>query len=352
MEMRETLLPAEWYPQSGVMLTWPHEDTDWHDMLQEVTTTYLRMAYEIASRETLIIVTPHKEKLLRLLTEQLPQRVVNNIRIVQAPTNDTWARDHGFITLSSESGPRLLDFCFNGWGDKFPHSLDNRINSALYEQGAVRGEYTDCLDFVLEGGSIESDGTGTLMTTTSCLMNPNRNGSLSKDDIENVLRKRLHIARILWLDRGYLAGDDTEGHIDTLARFCPGGRIAYVRTNDQKDEHYEELKAMEQQLTTFVDSENKPYKLVPLPMPDAIVEDGERLPATYANFLIMNKAVLVPSYAQPGKDEEARRIIQNIFPKHEAISVDCRPLIRQHGSLHCCTMQFPAGVVKPLKKES
>ena len=347
MEMREMFLPPEWFPQSGAQLTWPHAGTDWHDMLPEVTDCYVRMAYEIASREPLLIVTPECKQVEALLREKLPSAVFGKIQWAECPTDDTWARDHGFITLVGENGPRLLDFQFNGWGGKFPASQDNRINRKLMEQEILQGEYADCLDFVLEGGAIESDGHGTVLTTSGCLLAPHRNEGLDRAGIEERLKAFFHAERVLWLDHGYLAGDDTDGHVDTLARFCPEQTIAYVKCEDRTDEHYEELARMEEQLRTFRTLQDEPYRLIPLPMPQAIYdEDGQRLPATYANFLVINGAVLMPTYGQAANDELARRALLKAFPQHEIVGIDCRPLIRQHGSLHCCTMQFPASVLQ------
>lgn len=346
-EIRASFLPSEWYPQSGVQLTWPHADTDWHDILKEVVDCYLRMAYEIASREPLLIVTPEPENVRALLATHMPSAVMANIRIAECSTNDTWARDHGFITLLTENTPQLLDFCFNGWGMKFAANKDNQINRKLASQQYFNGTYTNCLGFVLEGGSIESDGEGTILTTSECLLSPNRNDHLSKVDIELEIKRLFNASQVLWLDHGYLAGDDTDSHIDTLARLCPNHTITYVKCDDPSDEHYEELHKMEEQLCTFRTLNDEPYRLIPLPMPDAIYdEDGSRLPATYANFLIINGAVLVPTYGQPQHDETALKNIGKAFPHRTVVGIDCRVLIKQHGSLHCCTMQFPANVLK------
>ncbi len=346
VQTRQTFMPAEWYPQSGVQLTWPHDGTDWAPILTDVTECYVRIAYEIASHELLLIVTPEREKVEALMQSRLPSALLNRIRWAECPTNDTWARDHGFITLLDAQAPRLLDFRFNGWGLKFAADKDNRINRILHEKHLLQGQYVNCLDFVFEGGSIESDGRGTLMTTSECLLSANRNEYLNRQEIETRLKSLLHADRVLWLDHGYLAGDDTDSHIDTLARFCPDDTIVYVACNDIGDEHYDALQKMEEQLYTFRTAEGKPYRLLPLPLPDAVFdEDGERLPATYANFLVINDAVLMPTYNQPVKDVQALRVLQKAFPQHAVTGIDCRVLIRQHGSLHCCTMQYPASVI-------
>ena len=335
-------LPAEWALQSGVQLTWPHAQTDWAYLLDEVEHCFANIAREIAAREKLLIVTPEPESVKKQIAATVN---MENVRFATCPTNDTWARDHGAITLLDADGPTLLDFTFNGWGLKFAADKDNQITRHLAETGALHGRYANRLGFVLEGGSIESDGMGTLLTTSECLLSPNRNGQMNKAGIEEYLRSAFHLQRVLWLDHGYLAGDDTDSHIDTLARFCSADTIAYVQCTDTRDEHYPALHLMEEQLKTFRTAEGAPYRLLPLPMPDAIVADGERLPATYANFLIMNEAVLYPTYGQPENDARAREVLREAFPKHEVIGIDCQVLIRQHGSLHCVTMQYPAGVL-------
>ena len=309
-------LPAEWEPQWGVQLTWPHANTDWAPILEEITATYEEMAREIAKREHLLVITPDGTDLSPLTSH-----------LISLPSNDTWARDHGFISLTNDQGHcRLLDFCFNGWGEKFPASKDNALNRQLYDLGAVKGDYVDCRDFVLEGGSIESDGRGTVFTTTGCLLAPHRNQPLTKAEIETRLKKELCAERILWIDHGNLTGDDTDGHIDTLVRICPDDTLLYVGCDDAADEQYAELKLMEEQLKTFRTLEGKPYRLLKLPMPRAIYDEEDRLPATYA---------------QPDLDAAAIRLIGEAFPDREIVGIDCRSIIKQHGSLHCCTMQFP-----------
>ena len=342
VEQSNPTLPAEWAEQSGVQLTWPHAGTDWAPMLDEVSACFTQIAKQIARHELLLIVTPEPQKVMMQIRNQVMMR---NVRFMRCDTNDTWARDHGAITLTDAQGPQLLDFCFNGWGNKFASEKDNAVTRQAIDNGFLQGKYINHLDFVLEGGSIESDGEGTLLTTSACLLNPNRNPQYNKVDIEEYLKRALHIKRILWLDYGYLAGDDTDSHIDTLARFCSPDTIAYVKCDDPADDHYEELAKMEVQLKTFVTPTGKPYRLLPLPMADKVIFEGERLPATYANFLIMNQEVLYPTYYQPIHDEQAKEILQQAFPDKQIVGIDCRALIKQHGSLHCVTMQYPKGVI-------
>jgi agmatine deiminase len=241
--------------------------------------------------------------------------------------------------------PVLLDFVFNGWGNKFPADRDNEISRALLTQDAFGELEMHSVDFVLEGGGIETDGDDTLLTTSRCLLAHSRNPALTYSQIEAVLTNHLGVDRFLWLDHGALAGDDTDSHIDTLARFCDPDTIAYCHCDDTADEHFAELQRMQQQLQTFRNKTNQPYRLIPLPLPAAKYDDqGRRLPATYANFLIINDAVLVPTYQDPA-DENALRTLQSCFPKREIIGIDCSALIRQYGSLHCVTMQLPVGVI-------
>lgn len=334
-------LPAEWETQDCVQLTWPHEGTDWHPMLKEITSTYVRMAIEIACRERLLIVSPQPEEALAAIRQVAGDSLMDNIRTFTCPTDDTWARDHAFISLTKGNERRLLDFRFNGWGDKFAADNDNAINRRLYGAGMVSGEYVDCNGFVLEGGSIESDGQGTVFTTTQCLLAPHRNQPMTKWQIDDYLRRELCAKRLVWIDYGQLMGDDTDGHIDTLVRIAPNDTILYVGCENTNDGQYEELQLMEKQLRTLVTLDGRPYRLLRLPMPRPIVRDGFRLPATYANFLVINGAVLCPTYAQPDIDAVAIDIIGRAFPDRDIVGIDCRDIIVQHGSLHCCTMQYP-----------
>ena len=342
MERNNYRLPAEWERQDFMQLTWPHENTDWAPILDRITEVYLNMAREIARRERLLIVTQKSADSLRaILSEHLGDAEMARITFFECDTNDTWARDHGFITLVSDGGKRLLDYCFNGWGMKFAAEKDNAINTKLKEM--LSGDYADRLDFVLEGGSIESDGCGTIITTSQCLLAPNRNQPMTKEQIEARLKADLCADRVLWLDYGNLVGDDTDGHIDTIVRLAPNDTLLYIAPTLPNDEQYADFKALEDQLRTLRTAEGKPYRLLPLPMNDAIVYDDERLPATYANFLVINGAVIVPTYGQAENDEAAKRIIAEAFPEHDIIGIDASIIIRQHGSIHCLTMQYPKG---------
>ena len=341
-------MPAEWEPQSLVMLTWPHQATDWAPYLKEITETYVEMADAITRHEHLVIATPHPIQVGALLSSRLTPEQMTMVYICFCKTNDTWARDHGPITLRSDDGKlTMLDFRFNGWGEKFDAALDNNVTRTLHEDGAFDTEtkgtprLADNDDFVLEGGAIESDGNGTVMTTECCLMAHNRNQPMDKDEIDAELRFRLKAKRIVWLKHGRLIGDDTDGHIDTIVRLAPNNTLLYNKCNDENDEHYADFIALEEELKELRTMDGKPYKLIPLPQPDALYDEGERLPATYANFLIINGAVIVPTYNQAEKDRVACEAIKKAFPDREIIPIDSRTIVRQHGSIHCCTMQVP-----------
>ncbi|MBV6442057.1 MAG: agmatine deiminase family protein [Haliscomenobacteraceae bacterium CHB4] len=334
-------LPAEWEPQSAVQLTFPHEQTDWRDVLDEVLPCFIRIAETISRFEKVLIVCRDAAA----LKKRLLNAVQDNLIFFECESNDTWARDHGGITVFENGKPVLLDFVFNGWGLKFPADKDNLITRRLYNRGIFQADIRHG-GIVLEGGGIESDGQGTLLTTAECMLSPNRNPHLDKTQIEDHLKTCFGLDRVLWLHHGYLAGDDTDSHIDTLARFCDAGTIAYVQCDDPSDEHFDALQRMEAELRAFRNKVGSPYRLVPLPWPDACFDaEGHRLPATYANFLIINGAVLVPTYRVP-QDTDALDVLKNIFPGRRIIGIDCRPLILQHGSLHCVTMQYPANVIK------
>lgn len=331
-------LHAEWETDGTVLLSWPHAKTDWAYMLEEISLCYVSLAKAIASDQKLLIVAPDITIPKKYLSGIDPSKIT----YCQLNTNDTWTRDFGPITVWENGSPLLCDFKFNGWGLKFAACHDNLVTSKLVSSGIITAALENNLGFVLEGGAIESDGEGTIMTTCECMMSPNRNGNLSRKQIENTLKKVLGADRILWLNHGHLSGDDTDSHIDTLARFASVDTILYVTCENKSDDHYDTLKKMEADLLSFKTKGGQPYNLVGLPLPDPIYdENGERLPATYANFLVTRTAVFIPVYNQPEKDNLVVRTIQKTFPNHVIRTVNCCPLIKQHGSLHCATMQLP-----------
>lgn len=340
-------LPPEWAPQSAVMLTWPNESNTWFPSLAAVEESFVTITKEISHREKVIISCLNegqREHIHALLGDAKAN--MTQVHLYVVPADDVWARDHGPITIFQDNKPRLLDFKFNGWGNKYPCERDNEVTQGLHRHHAFAADVKpETIPVVLEGGSIEVDGQGTLLTTRSCLLAKNRNPQFNQSQIEQQLKEWLGITRVLWLDHGYLAGDDTDGHIDTLARFTDPHTIAYVRCEDTGDEHYPALTAMAAQLQRFVDYQGQPYRLIALPWPQAKYgPDGRRLPATYANFLIINGAVLVPTYDDPA-DNEALTILQDCFTDREVVGVPCRHIIEQYGSLHCVTMQLPDGVI-------
>ena len=335
-------LPAEWEAQDGVLMAWPHDGTDWAYMLADVRPVFIDIIRQIARFERVLLTAPNAADATGMLAAAGID--LTKVVVCELPNNDTWARDFGPIAVNYNNQPVLLDFGFNGWGLKFPANHDNLINARLKEQGAfVPGLKT--IGLIMEGGSIESDGLGTILTTAECLLSPNRNPQLDRSEIEQALAALLGARRVLWINHGWLAGDDTDSHVDTLARFCPDNTIVYQSCDIPLDEHYGCLKLMEEELQAFRAPDGSPYTLIALPWPRACFDDqAHRLPATYANFLIINGAVLVPTYRDKN-DSLALACIATAFPGREIIGVDCLPLIEQHGSLHCVTMQLPEGVL-------
>lgn len=332
-------MPAEWEPQDAIILAWPHHGTDWYYMLDDAQTCFKEVANAIVREMRLIVIAPDIDDVKRQLCD-----LNHSYRILyqEIATNDTWARDFGPISIIDGDRRLILDFKFNAWGLKFAACHDNLISHKMFKNGIFNADYINCQDFVLEGGSIESDGMGTILTTSQCLLSPNRNRHLSKQQIEDVLKSRLGAKKVLWLDSAELSGDDTDAHIDTLARLAPSNTILYVKCDDPSDEQFASLLRMEQELKSMTNANDEPFTLVPLPCPAPIFdEDGQRLPATYANFLITNTQVLVPVYNQPENDKLALDTIAQVFPNRDVQGIDCNALIQQHGSLHCITMQIP-----------
>jgi agmatine deiminase len=329
-------LRAEWEHHNIVLMAFPHEETDWahYDDWEAVTAPFVRTAQAIAYYQMVYMLTRDAAAIKPLFCS------TTNIIFIEADYNDTWTRDYGALSLEEDGGKKLLDFTFDGWGGKHNATKDNAINTFLSSRGFLGGTPLEQVDYVLEGGSIETDGAGTILTTSSCLSHPNRNGGRDKHDIEKQLTDALGAHRFLWLDHGEIIGDDTDGHIDTLVRFVNRDTLVYVTCNDPADPHHEALKAMEGQLNTFCTASGDPYSLIPLPMPDPKYgSDGQRLPATYANFLITNGTIIYPTY-QDSNDKKAGEILKGLFPDREIIPIGALPLIKEGGSIHCSTMQM------------
>ncbi len=327
------------------MLAWPHQQTDWADSLPAIERTYIDIAREIATREFVLIVCHDTSERARVLTLLHAQGLhLSRVRCAVAPFNDTWIRDFGPLTVMVGKKPKLLDFGFNAWGGKYAASLDDAVTRLLHAAGAFGDVELESLPLVLEGGSIEVDGAGTLLTTSSCLLTNTRNRGLGREALEQRLQQLFGHQRTLWLDQGYISGDDTDSHVDMLARFCDAETIVYSACDDPADEHYHPLKAMAAELRAFRTASGAPYRLIPLPIPRPIFNrTGKRLPASYANFLIVNAAVLLPVYNDRA-DQTAIAELGSAFPGREIVTVDCTALIQQYGSLHCATMQLPEGV--------
>lgn len=324
-------------------MAWPHAATDWSYMLEEVEKCYHDIIAAITKWRTVILVAPDFSRAAEVLSDIPRDRLIT----VTLPTNDTWTRDYGPICVETPEGIAALDYKFNGWGLKFAACLDNLVTSGLFDKGTLGCRRINRLSFALEGGSIDCDGNGTLLTTSECLLSPNRNGSTSKEEIEATLKEDLGVERIVWLNHGSLSGDDTDSHIDTLARFAPGA-LVYAGCTDPADVNFTPLAKMKDEIIDLSQRGLLPTTLYELPSPPPIFDPDEeiQLPATYANFLAIPEAVIMPSYGCD-TDIEAAETLRKAFGR-EVVTVNCRALIRQHGSLHCATMQLPDGAANLL----
>ena len=334
----------EWEASDAIMLALPHSHTDWNYILPEAIDQYKRLVETIVIEGThVVLLCPDKESSEKIFDENL----LKGITFVEMEYNDTWTRDYGPLTILKHGDLRILDFGFNGWGLKFASDKDNQVNRRLNEKSFfTKGLYRNETSFILEGGSVDTDGQGTILTTSRCLCSPNRNGFLTKKEADRELRERLGAQHVLFLDYGSLIGDDTDSHIDTLARMAPDNIILYTGCRDIDDPQFEELLKMRAQLSLFRNAEGNPYNLVELPLPSPVFDENkDRLPATYANYLVTENVIFMPTYKQPEKDELAMQTVKIAFPEHKVVGVDCTTLIKQHGSLHCATMQLPKGVL-------
>ncbi len=335
----------EWAPQEFVILAFPNSRTDWNYILEEAQAQYHRIIKKFCENHIHILLICDDMDNTRALLEDCNQEQIDYIKL---DYNDTWTRDYGPLSVMENDKLKAYDFGFNGWGLKFASDKDNLVNLQLEEKGVISSNiYKNKRAIVLEGGSVETDGFGTILTTTRCLCSPNRNGGLTKDEAVKMLCDNLGANHVLMLDYGALEGDDTDSHIDTLARIAPGNIIIFTGCRNMDDSQFEELLKMRAQLSLFKNAEGDPYNLIELPLPDPIFdEEGARLPATYANYLVTDKVVFVPTYNQPQNDFLAMQTIRIAFPEYKIVGIDCTTLIKQHGSLHCATMQIPCGIFK------
>jgi len=343
MNPTDQRFPAEWESQSAVLIAWPHADTDWAERLADVEETYVALVAAITRFEDVVIIVADDDLQTYAEARLRSNRVdMDRVRFVEAPYDDTWLRDSGPITLRDGEGFRLLDFRFTGWGGKFEASRDDQLVEQLSQAGIFTKFDRQVIDFALEGGAIDTDGAGTLLSTWQCLAE--RHPDATRESLSKRLAGWLQQERVLWLDHGYLEGDDTDAHVDTLARFAGDAAIVFQACDDPADSHYAELQAMGAELTALRTRDGRAYRLFPLPWAQPILDDGRRLAASYANFLIVNGAVLMPAYGDPA-DAVAAAVLEKAFPDREIVQVPCRPLIWQNGSLHCITMQLPKGLI-------
>ena len=334
--------PAEWEPQSAILIAWPTADTDWAPRLGEVEDAYIALVAGITRFQPAIVIVADDDVEAYAQARLQSNRIdMSKVRFVTAPYDDTWLRDSGPITLRDGERFRLMDFRFTGWGGKYGASDDDQIIERLQDDGVFGDAAREPVDFALEGGAIETDGTGTLLTTWRCLHE--RHPGASREELTAKLSGWLRQDRVLWLDHGYLEGDDTDAHIDTLARLAPDDAIVFQACDDPTDAHYAELKAMADEIAALRTRDGQPYRLFPLPWAQPILDGERRLAASYANFLILNGAVLMPSYGDDA-DDRAAAVLAEAFPGREIVQIDCRPIIWQNGSLHCLTMQLPQGL--------
>jgi len=324
-------LKAEWERQNLILMAFPHAKTDWANDLESAKAPFYKLAQAIAYSQMVYLLCDDIEEAKSYFCS------TTNIIFIKAKFNDTWVRDYGTLSIEDNGKSRLLDFKFNGWGGKYEASLDNQINKYLKQKGFFSCDLKS-IDFELEGGSIDSDGNGTILTTTSCLCNTNR-GGLNQKEVEETLNQTLGAKRVLWIENSYLEGDDTDGHIDMLARFVNSNTIAYISCDDTQDIHYKSLKEMERELKLLKEPNGSPYNLIKLPFTKPIYKENDRLPSSYANFLITNRAVVVPTY-EDENDKKAVETIRELFKDREIIPLPSRKLIEQGGSIHCSTMNI------------
>lgn len=337
-------MPAEWEPHAATWLAWPHNEDHWPEKYDPVPKTYVKIIEALAPSELVYITVNDQdmENKARKAMRDLPHHIQERVRFFHIRTDASWARDHGPIFVR-DANERLtaLDFVFNAWGRKYePYDQDDIVPVHIAKElnlPIVRST------MVLEGGSIDVNGAGSVLTTEQCLLHPNRNPALSKEEIENNLRRYLGVTQVLWLNEG-IVGDDTDGHVDDIARFVDADTIITVVEENPDDENYEILQENLRLLCGMRNLQGDPFTIVELPMPSPVHFQGQRLPASYANFYIGNKVVLVPIF-NCKNDEAALKILQRLFPSRKVIGIDCTDLVWGLGTIHCSTQQQPVDTI-------
>jgi len=330
-------MPAEWEPHAGTWLSWPHNRDTWPETLAEVEQAFRAMVAALAGREPVhvnVLDAAHERHVAKRL-----EGLGGAIHLHRIPTDDAWCRDHGPIGLVAEAAPPLaLDCRFNAWGGKYPPY--DRDDAAARAMAAALGIEVHSEPLVLEGGAIEVNGRGALLTTEQCLLNPNRNPGMSRASIEARLRELLGVHEILWLGEG-IAGDDTDGHVDDLTRFVGPAKVVTAVESDVADENHRALAANRERLQALRLASGAGLEILELPMPAPRVAGGQRLPASYANFYIANGVVLVPAFDDP-MDTDAQGLLAHCFPDRRILPIDSRALVQGLGAVHCLTQQIPA----------
>jgi agmatine deiminase len=331
-------LPAEWEPQQALQLTWPRRDGAWGARFAEIEREFDALADAVAEWQPLLIACADADS-----AHRLRRRLGSAASVHVLPSNDVWVRDHGPIGVHAAGADAvLLDFRFDGWGGKYPADDDDRLCARLHAAGAYGARALHRLDWVLEGGSIDTDGAGTLLTTRECLLTRSRNPGRDQVWFEARFAELFGTRQVYWLDHGWLAGDDTDAHVDMLARFVAPGTLVHTACDDPADPHYPALRAMGEELAALRDASGRGVTCVPLPWPAACCDAaGERLPLSYANISFINGALLVPVYGV-GADAAALSVYRDLLPDRQIIPVPARALIEQRGSIHCATQHLPA----------
>jgi agmatine deiminase len=334
-------MPAEWEPQAAVWLSWPHRLATWPRHFRPIPAKFAEIAALISRFEDVRIncARPMQARAYSLLNRAKAD--LARVTLLEHPTDDAWCRDHGPIFLKHKRSGEvaLTDWEFNAWGGKYPRwAHDNAIPARIASALGLRRFSSK---MVLEGGSVDVNGAGLLLTTEACLLNPNRNPSLTRAEIERALRDFLGVRSVLWLGHG-VVGDDTDGHVDDLTRFFRADGIVTAVERNRRDANHGALRENLERLRSFRTPAGKKFALAELPMPRPVFCDGRRLPASYANFLIINGAVLMPAFRQPKRDAEAAEVLAACFPGRQIIPVDCVELVLGLGTLHCISQQQPA----------